>query len=323
MSSYISQRKFDLALAAAEKGCLLNPDYYQQFIGQVLLYKGDFSGAQKVFQEVCEKKRMGSKNVLWCLALIRGHYKEGLTLLQKNIEGSKGNTADEADANRNLALGLEKAGRYEEAYRAFNQSLKLSAEDRKSAGEFGVPYLPSEQGSDLFAKGRMQAEMKSLDQAQRTAGELGALIDHGINKEDRQAQEYLLGHIEFENKNYQKAADFFGKACSRLSFEGGYWGEIGEGAHAPFLERLARAYYESGNLDKSRENYEKITLLTTGRFDHGDLYAKAYYMLGKIAEQQGDKARARQNYTKFLDLWKDADPGLPEVEDARKRLAGL
>jgi hypothetical protein len=46
-------------------------------------------------------------------------------------------------------------------------------------------------------------------------------------------------------------------------------------------------------------------------------------MLGKIAEQQSDQVRAGENYRKFLDLWKDAAPGIPEVEDARKRLAGL
>ncbi len=43
-------------------------------------------------------------------------------------------------------------------------------------------------------------------------------------------------------------------------------------------------------------------------------------MLGLIDEIQGDKARARENCRTFLELWKDADPGLPEVEDAKKRL---
>lgn len=37
----------------------------------------------------------------------------------------------------------------------------------------------------------------------------------------------------------------------------------------------------------------------------------------------GAKSKAVDNYNKFLDLWKDADPGPAEVEDAKKRLAGL
>lgn len=32
---------------------------------------------------------------------------------------------------------------------------------------------------------------------------------------------------------------------------------------------------------------------------------------------------AIKHYEKFLDFWKDADPGFQEVEDAKKRLAAL
>jgi Tfp pilus assembly protein PilF len=56
---------------------------------------------------------------------------------------------------------------------------------------------------------------------------------------------------------------------------------------------------------------------------YGDIYAKSFYQLGMISEKQGDNAKAKENYQKFLDLWKDAEPGQLEVADAKKRLASL
>jgi hypothetical protein len=42
-----------------------------------------------------------------------------------------------------------------------------------------------------------------------------------------------------------------------------------------------------------------------------------------IHEQRDITAKAIEHYEKFLYLWKDADAGFAEVEDAKKRLAGL
>jgi hypothetical protein len=42
-----------------------------------------------------------------------------------------------------------------------------------------------------------------------------------------------------------------------------------------------------------------------------------------LHEQKGTKVKAKENYERFLDFWKDAEPGLPEVEDAGNRLPSL
>jgi len=52
-------------------------------------------------------------------------------------------------------------------------------------------------------------------------------------------------------------------------------------------------------------------------------FIPSFLLLGKAYEKKGDTQLAIQNYEKFLDLWKDADKDLPDLIDAKKRLAKL
>jgi tetratricopeptide (TPR) repeat protein len=92
---------------------------------------------------------------------------------------------------------------------------------------------------------------------------------------------------------------------------------------ADLIDILGRAYYESGSLKLARDQYEWISRMTYNRKEYGDIYAKSFYMLGKIFEDLGNKRKAMGNYEKFLDLWKNADPGLPEIDATRTRIAAL
>ncbi len=50
---------------------------------------------------------------------------------------------------------------------------------------------------------------------------------------------------------------------------------------------------------------------------------KAYYLLGLAYEKSGWNNKAVAEYEEFLDIWKNADPGIPEVTDAKERLRKL
>jgi tetratricopeptide (TPR) repeat protein len=140
-----------------------------------------------------------------------------------------------------------------------------------------------------------------------------------LNPDVAKRVDLVRGAIEVQKGNWAAAIDQLKKAAAGLPHEH----DMLSDDQALFFEPLALAYFKSGDMENARGQYEKIAALTTGRWRYGDIYSRSIYMLGIIAETKGDKAAAREHYGKFLDLWKAADPGLPEVEDARKKLAGL
>ncbi|MEP6745609.1 MAG: hypothetical protein ABJB33_08945 [Gemmatimonadota bacterium] len=53
-------------------------------------------------------------------------------------------------------------------------------------------------------------------------------------------------------------------------------------------------------------------------------YAPGLRRLGEMYETKGDRAKAREYYLRFVDLWRNADPVFqPQVTEAKRRLAAL
>jgi tetratricopeptide (TPR) repeat protein len=316
----VCQGEFPQALEELEKSISLNSNMVgsQRLKGDIYHLMGDLSKAEEVYVRMIEDKdvlfQVHGRSGLYALYLLQGKLKKAKDQAEGGIEPAK--ELEDKIWESTLHLDL--------AYCYFSsRNFKKSLEECSKA--WGIA-LDSDKYfrrriSILHLKGLNYLQLRSINEAKKAVDEFEVLI-----QEYQRAERFCLhlkGLIELERKNYSKAVLFLEKAISLLLSQ---LYESPREAHvenALFINSLSAAYFNSGDFDKAQEQYEKIISLTYGRHYYGDIYTRSVYMLGKILEQKGRKGKAKEHYEKFLDLWKNADPGIPELTDAKKRLVAL
>jgi len=315
---HLMEKDYGRAWIEVEKAKAQDPLGFTDKIveGDLRLFEGDLVRADSEYRSLLESPDpaalLDARDRLDWLAILQGKFASLRTSMRETVEGPR---VEGRQASSLLQLYLAawyflKSGDPGTASRAFRE-----IQDKAAVAE----ELDYERRA-LHGQGLACLAMGRMDEALKAAEELRKTVESKPHKHALQYYRHLWGCLELERGNLKSAVESLEEAVSLTPAESFPWGA---GPQAMMLVPLAQAYLRAGQRKRAVETYRRITAMTSGRLRDGDIYAKAFYMLGKIAEEKGDEAQARQNYGQFLELWKDADPGLNELVDARKRLADL
>jgi serine/threonine protein kinase/tetratricopeptide (TPR) repeat protein len=315
-TSYLCENKYDLALDQASKARSLEPDNLEtnELVGQIYQIRGDFEPAEETYRQMIERDDLLSQYMgrLWLshLYLMRGEYERSENELELGLEHARQVKFKPGLFNfkiLNVYIDLQR--------NLIPPALDSAIEALEAANEVG--YLDYK-NSAFYFRGLVDVKRKKFEEARETAEKLKLQIEESGRKKLMRYYHLLMGEIAMEQGDIRQGIDYFETACFLLS-----WEHIKTDIHILFLDRLASAYFQIGDLVRARNEYEKIVRLSTGRLRWGDKYARSFYWMGKIYQQQGNGKKAVENYRKFLEIWSHADRGLFELEDAKKQFAAL
>jgi len=175
---------------------------------------------------------------------------------------------------------------------------------------------------------RMRARWICLGEIYARAGNSGAIEDLtgrfkdllGPNPPRRAVRDYdiFTGVVEYERGRYPEAVAAFKKAAASLP------AAFPPSAYEPIIfYYLGLAREKAGDAAGASAAFEEILRERSLRFSFGDVYPLAVLGQARAAQALGRRAEAVAGYRDFLELWRNADAGRPEVEEARARLASL
>ncbi len=133
----------------------------------------------------------------------------------------------------------------------------------------------------------------------------------GSDRMKMRTYRFTKGWLEMDKGNVESTCREFEKA-------------IGHPRNTWLHYGLALAYLKARRFGDAVNEFETLFEKNIITLAGNPLWGvRAYYYLGLAYEGSGSYEKATKQYERFLDIWRDADPDLEEVDDAKRRLAGL
>ncbi|OVE79484.1 hypothetical protein BVY01_02435 [bacterium I07] len=252
-------------------------------------------------------KSVGYK-MLSRLNLYLGKYRAALQMKDRYLDLVKGdlkNTSEEARtyARRGL-IWLWGWNNIQEAKKEFNKAKKLSGKIKSLFFWMDYFYLC------LYIGEFNEAERVIRDKFDTKDGEF--TLSHISNR--REYYPFPIAELHCAKQDCKNASAV---VDSVYDFTPGF-GKITTSFH------LAECHIKQGQFEAAEKRLLKLQNIYDYGFGYRAIfYPNSFYLLGKTYEAQKDTEHAIINYEKFLDIWKDADEDLPELINAKKRLAEL
>jgi tetratricopeptide (TPR) repeat protein len=305
---YAYAGRTDQALASYLKADEIKPGFSTLKIGHMHLFAGRYAQAESCYKVVAAAgdkwDRSEARTYLAIVPLYQGKFEEALKVLDRAIGADRMEqtlrryNADKYRLAANIHLALE-------AHEAAVGEALNSRDVLVGAYPDNPAFI-----ADFYA--HVLARTGRIGEAEEVLRDLESRIDEETR---RQLQTYWMikGNIARAKGHLEDAIGYF---------ENGL--EVAPDPYFHIRSMLGEAYLEAGRLDRAVATLEKALL----RYDEARALVpiravKAYYSLGLAYEKSGWTDKASEQYEEFLDIWKGADPGISEIEDARRRLARL
>lgn len=144
------------------------------------------------------------------------------------------------------------------------------------------------------------------------------LVGPGASRRIVRDYDIFTGVVELERGRYPEAIAALEKAAAALP------PAFPPAAYEPLIYYdLGLARGKAGDAAGAAAAFDEISREKSYRFLFGDVFPLAVFGKARAEETLGRPAAALDGYRSFLELWKNADPGRPEVEEARARVAAL